>query len=138
MNTLRYKLFVMALGAVMMVSDGRLQAEELESRVVKDSQAVDDELVPPQVPVAPTTIGPIADDEPLAYRPVRFYRRPFYRGWGPGHYMPYRSYYYPNPYGYYYYGGPRYYNYYGTPRFGYYDYPYGGTARVGPRRFFWR
>ena len=29
-------------------------------------------------------------------------------------------------------------NYYGTPRFGYYDYPYGGAARVGPMRFYWR
>jgi hypothetical protein len=143
MNTLQYKLLGIALGTAVLLPVGRLQADELESRVVDRSVAVDEELVPPPTPVAPDSVGPVDDDgfqTQTVYRPVyrRFYRGPvFHRGWGPRYYGDYHFGYYPD-YGYYNYGGPRYYRYYGTPRFGYYDYPYGGTARVGPLRFYWR
>jgi hypothetical protein len=79
-------------------------------------------------------------ETPTVAEPVRWGRRAYARP------------YYGRPYGAYYAPGPRYYSgyrgnygpspwgarYYGTPRYGYYDYPYGGGARAGGMRFYWR
>ena len=86
----------------------------------------------------PTTVRSTA----VTVQPVRWYRGAYYGGpvYRYGYAPRYRYYGYyggpmagPYPYDAYYYGGPRY--YYG-PRP--YYYPYDGTARVGPARFYWR
>jgi len=120
-----------------------LQQDQL---VTEDGQIIsqDEVLVPPPVSVAPARAAApvVRASEPqtqVVYQPVnrrgRFYGRPnagfyygpprAYRNWdyGPSYYRSYYGYHS---------------HYYGTPRFGYYDSPYGGTARVGPLRFYWR
>ena len=123
-----------------------LQQDQLTT---DDGQIIDQDavLVPPPPPVVPEpVVAPIARTSEPAPQSVfstvnwrdRYYARP------------YASFYYGPPRGYRYWDyGPSYYRpdygdygyrscYYGTPRLGYYDYPYGGTARVGPLRFYWR
>jgi hypothetical protein len=135
--------------------DAILQQDQI---VTEDGQIINQVgvLAPPPVPVAPAPAAPSvarSSETPAqaAYRPVnwrgRYYGRPYAYYYGPQRDYRYRDYryrdygpnfgpnfgpnYYQPPYGYRTY-------YYGTPRFGYYDYPYGGAARVGPFRVYWR
>jgi len=126
--------------------DAILQQDQF---VTEDGQIIHQEgvLASPPEPVAPapaaSSVARSSESPAQAvYRPVngrgRYYGRPYAYNYGPQRDYRYRDYgpnygpnYYQPPYGYRTY-------YYGTPRFGYYDYPYGGAARVGPFRVYWR
>ena len=115
-----------------------LAQDDLETRreaILEQDQLIEEgaPLVPPPVPVRPTTYR-WSDGSGVTVEPVRWGRRyyggPSYRyyyGPGPRYYTGYRGYDYPPYYGrYYYYGGPRYY------------YPYRYRVGVGPMQFYWR
>ena len=129
MNTLKYTTLAFVFGAAMAATPARAQ-DPLDPVDNRPAVVVDDTQTLPTAVRSTTVVA-----QPVAY----FYRdgyygRPAYRyGYAPRYYRNYGGpVAAPYPYDAYYYGGPRYYG--ARP----YYYPYDGTARVGPMRFYWR